>query len=394
MRLALLNLRYSPNLGDVLLCECLEFGIRKAAPTCDVLQIDITGRQAFAAPSSRRLAALAVLQRLPQTIRRVIARVVLGRSLRRIAPTWRKQFETVDAAVLGGGNLLADADLNFPLKIAAIMQAVAARGIPAAVFGIGVSDNWSRPGRTLFQKALGQVRLVDAAVRDPRSKTIWERRLGPAVATPRIVRDPGFLTADCFPRLPKPAATGRRVGLCMTHPVALSYHADEAVPQAAAMTEWFREAARAFSARGDTVLLFTTGSPEDGAYIEEIGSSFDSPAGGGAIQRVPRFESAAAMAGFISTLDLVIAHRLHACIAAYTYGVPHIGLTWDRKMLAFFESVERSGYLVSPTAMTTADVMTLADRACGEGIDGARRDQVIGETHRDIAILLQKLNAA
>ncbi len=40
MRLALLNLRYSPNLGDVLLCECLEYGLRQAMPGIDILPLD------------------------------------------------------------------------------------------------------------------------------------------------------------------------------------------------------------------------------------------------------------------------------------------------------------------------------------------------------------------
>jgi hypothetical protein len=114
-RLALLNLRYSPNLGDVLLCECLEYGLRKAAPRLDVVQLDIAGRRDFAQGSARRLAAMAMLQRLPRPVRQRIARFVLGRSLRRTEPYWQAELATVDAAVVGGGGLFADADLNFPL---------------------------------------------------------------------------------------------------------------------------------------------------------------------------------------------------------------------------------------------------------------------------------------
>jgi hypothetical protein len=101
MRLALLNLRFSPNLGDVLLCECLEYGLRRAAANVDVIQLDITGRRSFAKGSAKRLAAMAVLQRLPRALRAQFARVILGRSLRRVMPYWRGTLATVDAAVLG-----------------------------------------------------------------------------------------------------------------------------------------------------------------------------------------------------------------------------------------------------------------------------------------------------
>lgn len=395
MRVALLNLRYSPNLGDVLLCECLEFGMRRAVAGLDVLQIDITGRQNFSPASSRRLAALALLQRMPLFARQTVARLILGRSLRRIKPFWQMQFATINAAILGGGNLLADADLNFPLKVAAVLGVVAAQKIPAAVHAVGVSDNWSRAGSALFRDALKNVDLVHAAVRDAQSKDIWNRRLGPAgIRAPRIVRDPGLLAAECYPRRARPASAGRRVGICMTHPVALAYHADEPIPDADVLTDWFRALASAFTAKGDQVFLFTTGSPEDETYLDGVIHSFTGTHKDGTIERIPRFANAADMAGFLSSLDLMLGHRLHACIAAYAFDVPNIGFTWDQKMNSFFGSVRRDDYIVPAVSTSIAGVMRLAEKTFLEGIDVDIRAAVVAETHQDIADLMNNLAPA
>lgn len=396
MRVALLNLRYSPNLGDVLLCECLEFGLRKAMTGLDVLQLDITGRRDFAPGSSRRLAAMKLLQRLPLSIRQNIARVILGRSLRRTLPYWQMALAAADAAVLGGGNLLADADLNFPLKVSAMLNAVADAGLPAAVHAVGVSDNWSRSGQNLFRNALSGVRLVHAAVRDQESKAIWIRRLCPSgIAEPHIVRDPGLLTAECYPALARPTTSITRVGICITHPVALRYHADRPMPSAATTTAWFIELVQALTRKGFATFLFTTGSPEDEAYLDRVEPAFLAAAGGpGTVKRVSRVKTAADLAGFISTLDLVMAHRLHACIAAYSYEIPNIGFTWDPKMQSFFDSVGRSRYLCAAVSISASDAVGLAEEALHNGIDAEECRLVIAETQADIAGLLRNLAAA
>jgi polysaccharide pyruvyl transferase WcaK-like protein len=396
MRVATLNLRYSPNLGDVMLSECLEYGLRQACTGLEIVSLDITGRRDFARGSTRRLAALAVMQKLPQAARHGIARVMLGRSLRRTLPFWTRELATADAAILGGGNLFADADLNFPLKVAAVMGAVAAAGLPAAVYGVGVSDNWSRDGEALFRKALAGVDLRDATVRDALSREIWIRRLGPAhIAPPRLARDSGLLAAECYPALKRPDGPAMRVGICVTHPLALRYHADELMPSPNELTAWFAEMAGAFTKRGCAAFLFTTGSPEDEAYLDAVMPAMRAavdPAG--SLSRVPRFAGASDMAGFISTLECLIAHRLHACVAAYSYGVPHIGLTWDRKMQSFFGSVDRGRFLRPAVSTPLSEILQIADAALAIGISADHQAAVMADTRNDIVMLLRGLSGA
>ena len=58
----------------------------------------------------------------------------------------RTRLAGCDAVVLGGGNLLTDADLNFPMKIAGALDQAARLRLPAAVYGVGANRQWSAAG--------------------------------------------------------------------------------------------------------------------------------------------------------------------------------------------------------------------------------------------------------
>lgn len=395
MRIAMFNLRYSPNLGDGMLSECLEYGLQQAQPDISVVTLDLGGRRDYTADSAWRVSALAVLQRLPRPWRQRIARMLLGQLLRRIRPYWRAELAKVDGVVLGGGNLFADLDLNFPLKVAAAMDDAARAHLPTTVHAVGVSDNWSADGQALFRDGLRAVRLVHASVRDERSREIWLRRLADVAVNPRVVHDPGLLAAERYGAATRQRTGGPRVGIGLTHPIALRYHADEAMPGGRALTRWLAALVQGFTARGCSVFLFTNGSPEDEAYLEETAPLLlGAAAAPGSVSRLPQFARPAELAGFIATLDLLAAHRLHACVAAYSFGVAHIGFSWDVKVRSFFDSVGRARFVCEAVNTPIDAVFNLADEAMILGIDNTERLSILAETRREIATLAHQLRAA
>lgn len=89
-------------------------------------------------------------------------------------------------------------------------------------------------------------------------------------------------------------------------------------------------------------------SPDsDGAVADEIAARYP------ALVRVPDFASPSAAKSHISGLDLLIAARMHACIAAFSSGVPVIPVSYSRKFEGLFGSL---GYtrVVPHTGMPTA----------------------------------------
>ncbi len=107
----------------------------------------------------------------------------------------------------------------------------------------------------------------------------------------------------------------------------------------------------------------------------------------------PRFMRPAALASYISGLDLLMAHRLHANIAAYSYKVPLIGFTWDVKVASFFALIERPEYLCTAGRERPEVVLELADRCLREGLDPARHGHILTEARADVATLAEALKA-
>ncbi|HEY9235780.1 MAG TPA: polysaccharide pyruvyl transferase family protein, partial [Phenylobacterium sp.] len=305
---------------------------------------------------------------------------------RRLRPRWREQLAQADALVLGGGNLLADADLNFPTKIDGVLAEAAAAGLPIGVYGVGVSDNWSKRGQALFERAMTAGRLTHVAVRDPLSKAIWDRRLGRAgVRLAEVAPDPAVLAARHFPKVAKLPGPPR-VGLGVTNPLALRYHAADFKLRDEAFAAWIAQLAAAMAAEGWKVVLFTNGSPEDREYLKTLAPA-TCAAAPDAISVQPAFDRPSEMAAFLSGCDLVLAHRMHACITAYAYQVPHIGFAWDRKLLSFFESVGRRDFVASAGEASVDEVLALARRALEEGIDPAVHAAQVRAAERGVAAL-------
>lgn len=392
MRILVFNVGYSPNLGDGLLSECLQCELRQAGDVTVEMR-DLAGRRAYGEGGEHRQLALRVLSWLPAALRQRAVELVLSRKIARdLRPYWRQSLEKADAMVIGGGNLFADADLNFPLKIEAALKVAAEVGVPVAVHAVGVSDNWSARGTRLFREGLAAARVVRVRVRDEASRQVWLKRVPAQTApAPDLALDPGLLTARHFPARERQSG-GRNVALGVVHPITLKYHAmgtDISGAMQASMTAIAGELVR----RGLRVTLFTNGSPEDRHFLATLAPGLIA-SHRDAVSIAPRFATPSDLAGLISSHDLVIAHRMHACIAAYAYGVPCVGLAWDPKLQSFFDLTGRHDFVADPERLPAAALADLAERALAEGIDAAQRDRLEREAAAGIHDLAASLRGA
>ncbi len=95
----------------------------------------------------------------------------------------------------------------------------------------------------------------------------------------------------------------------------------------------------AFQAEGATVELVThVNAPhiprdDDGAVADMLAQEFPG------VIRVPDFGSPSAAKSHISGLDFLVAGRMHACIAAFSSGVPVVPVAYSRKFSGLFEGV-------------------------------------------------------
>ena len=402
MKIALLNVKFSPNLGDGLLSECLERELAEALPGATVVSIDLAGRTAYRGHGpSRRGRVIALLEALPRWARRRAVRVALALLVRfRLRRHVRTRLRGFDAVVVGGGNLLTDTDLNFPMKLAGALGEVARVGLPVAVHAVGVNHRWSRAGHHLFVRALCAAPLITATVRDQRSQRAWHDLLEPyGLPGAGLAGDPGLLAVRHFDPAPRnPTGEGVRVGLCITSPLAVRYHAS-GLPPTVDFAIWYQTAARALAAAGLHVVLFTNGSPEDRAFLARHGAVWCAAPGDDdlplphPVTIAPAFATPAELVGFIATCDVIIAHRMHACIVAHSFAIPAIGLKWDVKLESFFALAGRESCIADCADLDPGTLVALVDLALATGVDRDRLDRLIATTRADIARLAQVIRS-
>lgn len=369
-RVVLFNVKYSPNLGDGLLNECLERELARSLPGCEVVSVDLAGRSAYPSSHGRgRGMALALLDRCPAPVRRIAAStmldVLLAVHLRR---RYRTGLSGAQAVVLGGGNLLTDADLNFPMKISAALAEAARASLPVAIYAVGVSPRWSDTAARLFADAFARSRLVWASVRDERSLEEWGAHFaGKSLPLAELVVDPGVLASLHYPAKAR-AIAGRRIGFCVTDPLAVRYHSNAAAAER--LETWYPAALRSLVEQGFEVVLFTNGSPEDRDYLHGRFADWIRCAKG-PVTLGRSFETPGDLAAFVARCDAVVGHRMHACIAAYSFGVPAVGLHWDVKLESFFELAGRGAHLLDPATIDAAELGARTAAAIADPLDPA-----------------------
>ncbi|WAJ29172.1 polysaccharide pyruvyl transferase family protein [Antarcticirhabdus aurantiaca] len=339
-RIRLFNVKFSPNLGDGLLAECLEMAMKECGGDASgTYSVDLSARTRYARGDASRSTVLRVLDGLPSSLRSLATAPPRELLLRR---KWRPHYEQhlkgADAVVIGGGNLLTDMDLNFPVKVASALEMAARQGLPSAIYGVGVASHWSAKGTALMQRALERAKPIYVSVRDENSKRNFDSRFAAAAGRLAIVvRDPGLMIGRYLPT--DPAGRREGIGLCVTSAVAIRYHSTQVVSDEDLAT-WYANLCKGLSAEGFKVVAFTNGSPEDEVVLDQIEPVLREAAGSGFERRRP--DTPTELASFIASFSGLVAHRMHAIIAGVSLGVPVFALLWDEKLTAFMRSIERA----------------------------------------------------
>ena len=393
MTLRLLNVKYSPNVGDGLLVLCMEERLGRSA--ADVSSIDLAGRTTYRPHGHRRELSMRLLETVPSIVRPRLARVgldvKLALGLRR---HYRDGMAGIESLVLGGGNLLSDQDLNFPVKIAAALQEAARARARVAIHGCGVSGNWSRTGRALLRDAFASNPPVHVAVRDRASKAAWDTLFASAARREAfVVHDPGVLASALY-RFGDPLASRARpmVAVGLMSNLAIRYHGFPSL-SAERLNGWYLQLVDELTARGFEVCIFTNGSPEDRRFARNFWTLLADGRGRMHV-RLADVTLPVDLCRIVSAACGVIAFRMHALIAAYSYGKPLVALKWDPKVDAFLEAVGLAGDLVDVLVSTPAAAVGLLVATSGRARDDARRRDVVRTCGEEIDALASALSRA
>jgi polysaccharide pyruvyl transferase WcaK-like protein len=390
MNIVIFNVKYSDNLGDGLLATCLEMALANEGSNTRVETVDIAGRTAYGTTHGRRTGAIKLLHYLPRFARRMVVSAILARKLKGLRRSFEQALSSADAAVIGGGNLFQDDDLNFPLKMGLVLDCVARSGKPLLIHAVGVSERWSRRARKLFGH-IAETNIVSVSVRDERSRRNWERHF-PDGPKPLVRADPGLLACELrrWDEHRSQDNAADTFGVCVTSPIILQRHANIPAPAIPLRTvEEYVALVRRANEAGYRVLLFSNGAREDQAFAElvaahpDLSISFKS----GVVVAAERPCRPEDLLLVLRSASVVVAHRLHACIASYSLGIPCIGLDWDLKVSSFFHSVGDERYCLSGPSVTPAQIFHAAVDARTEGVNQDVHSSTITKARLDIAMM-------
>ncbi|MGR3378852.1 polysaccharide pyruvyl transferase family protein [Salipiger abyssi] len=383
-----MNVKYSPNLGDGLLSECLEAAlVGHGADREGTWSVDLAARGAYGESMAGRGTVMTVLDALPAPLRQLAVRLPLAVHSRR---KWQPHYETglsgAQAVAIGGGNLLSDQDLNFPTKLALALRCARAGDLPAAFYACGMAGHWTREGDRRLRRAIAEHAPAAVFLRDAASKARWDSRFASEAGCDAVVvRDPGLMARDLYGPVQKTAGKGPRIGLGLMSHVAIRYHAEARIGSDELM-RWYVDLARALLARGARVVAFNNGAPEDVATANAL-----APQMGALGVEMVRPQVPADLSAIVGGCDAIVAYRMHAVIAAYSHAVPALALSWDDKLDAFMDSVDRADWLADPSDLAAEAAADRALTAAQEGVDPARHAQVLAEARADVGRLYATL---
>lgn len=335
-RLAISGELYSANVGDRAIHDCLQYLLKRLDPEIEIISVDLSGRISSGSVTERvslnqRVALLAALPIFYPALMLLNLASQQVKQLRGQHSRWRQKLQTVDLLVMGGGQLLMDDALNFPLKISSLMNVAQSLNLPFCFSACGVGSTYTRLGRRLLCDAL--VGAQSISLRDHLSQDRL-KRLCPGLAS-QVTMDPAVWAADVYtfpPAVQKSGCIG--LGVINRNEANLHLPLEQRYSKNAWEQLWL-DLIGELTRDNQQVELFTTGSPVDDLFAQALLPNAQKR-GWSRVSLAPRPVNPRQLLGALRNYSVVVAARLHAAILANAIGISTIGLSWDKKVQTYY----------------------------------------------------------
>jgi len=248
-------------------------------------------------------------------------------------PHWSSMIAESDTVLVGGGQLLMDNDLSFPLRVSLVANLARSLGKEVHFTSCGVGADWSWIASQLFSPALKSA--VDVTVRDTTSLKRLRQYI-PEIAV-SLSADPALWASSVYER--EQEVDDNLLGLGLMNVDSISRHSRIKLTHDE-LTDFWVEIARSLHKEGQKFEFFTNGSPSDHCFAEHVLQSVKQlciPC-----KLAARPTSPYELARCVSKYKAIVASRLHAHILATSYLVPSVALVWDDKVQSFFSDTGRA----------------------------------------------------
>lgn len=391
-RIAICGETHSQNLGDGVIAESLAYLIRRAIPDSQIVYLDISGRPDRGGNEPPIVGLHRGFGWNLYGRSRAFRRVYAMLSLLLVPLRDRPAHGPLDLAIIGGGQLIMDNELNFPTKIFRLVHFHLARDTKClAIYSCGVGSAWSSIGRVLYGRVLRDRRMTCRMVRDEDSRRNLIRVFRLDAADVDIAHDPALCAAEAYGMAPSVASTGIGLGIMAPLDDMAGVQPQYAARFGAAfLTKLWTETAVELAESGQAVRLFTNGAPSDQAFAETIWRALPDRARD-RVTVCPRPERPEQLVRLIAGFRAILAQRMHAHVVAFSLGVPSVGLVWDSKLREFGALTGRGNFFLEPDAATPPRLLERLDTALREGVDEAHARRLRAEAHASMHRLLRRV---
>lgn len=278
----------------------------------------------------------------------------------------RESMEQADLVIFGGAPLFNYAYQNFYLRTIRTIELAQEYNVPVLFSSIGVEPySATNPKSQELKKALQLPVVRQITTRDDIESV--QKYLEGTLTPHALVSDPAVFTDQVFDAVvpaKEPLAEGdkKTIGLVVTRQ---GIFADNGIEfNESKQRQFWLDIMKKLDARGDTYKLFTTGHFSDEVFLDSLAREKGIPG-----EKVKfTVNSPEELLKELNACDGVIAYRLHASIAAFSYKVPAIGLSWNFKVPYFYETVGY-GHRALPAEQWQADtVLSALDEAMAAGV--------------------------
>jgi len=366
MKVLVIGEIYSENLGDGAIAEANRYLLEKYCES-EVEFLDISNRNNFVNPKNldhsqennpliNNLKSInKVLMRNSSYSSLLFLTILQLKERKKSLNNLSLKVTNVDFALIGGGQLLMDNHLSFPIRLFVITNFLKNNSIPFVFSSIGVSDNWSYIGKKYFTNILSNPFLSRISVRDQLSKK-YLNKLYPNKKIDTSI-DSAIFVDECF-KINK-LVTSKTIGLGITNIASLAFgsNGNQDYRKKNIIDMW-HEVIDYCIKTGYSVELFTNGSLEDYEFSIQIADEYKKIFKKSVLV-AERPLDPSQLVSTIARYKLIIAHRLHSNIIAYSLKIPTIGLGWDPKVGSFGKIINREDFFLKAKTVNAQNIIKL-----------------------------------
>lgn len=357
MRIAVIGVYYSANLGDAVICDCVAHWIREAYPNAEVDMIDIEGRNEF---EKQQSVSIRILKKRKRNLKRDYWLTKHGFSDKvyywnKIDVDGRQSFydeiasRQYDCAVFAGGQLFMD---WLTVDICQFLQRFEQTGTPVFFNACGLGINVSERIRQMFGDALLSSNVKWLSSRDD-AVSIDERYLK---GKKEVIStyDPGLWAKEVYPFLNKSEESCVGLGVMYCENVSIKK-----------VALFWKDVIRELEKRNIKWKFFCNGAIDDynfGCYVlKTLNKDIEQY-----MCKCPKKPEE--LIQQIGSFSSIISFRLHSHIVAAALGIPAVALVWDNKLRFFYRHLKHEERCLT-ISDSAGSVLHVLENAQKEGYD-------------------------